>query len=158
MVPLKPTNRLQTPKKDHRPNIPQRNPNQKIISGCNLFWYWKTLWQVMAIWHTQRSGPISLPIFIKHFLKDWTFKTQINTFSNPKPQEIGIPQGSILSLVLFLITIYKITTCLPLEINRSLYVENFLICYSSKNMATIERKIQQCITMENGFKISNNKT
>ena len=44
------------------------------------------------------------------------------------------------------------------------YVDNFLICYSSKTMATIERKIQQCInkiskwTVENGFKISDNKT
>ena len=44
------------------------------------------------------------------------------------------------------------------------YVNNFLICYSSKNMVAIERKMQQCInkilkwTMKNGFKISLNKT
>ena len=63
-----------------------------------------------------------------------------------------------------MIEIDKITTCLPPEINKSLDVENFLICYSSKNMVTIERKMQQCIskilkwTMKNGFKISSNKT
>ena len=44
------------------------------------------------------------------------------------------------------------------------YVNNFLICYSSTNMVTIERKMQQYInkilewTMKNGFRISSNKT
>ena len=93
------------------------------------------------------------------------FRTRINnTLSDPKSQEIGVPQGSILSVILFIIKINKITTCLPPEINGSLHVDDFLICYSSKNMVTIERKIQQCInkilkwTMKNGFKISHNKT
>ena len=102
-----------------------------------------------------------LPIFINHFLEDWTFQTRINnTLSDPKQQKIGVPQGSIL----FVIKINKITTCLPPEINGSLYVDDFLICYCSKNMVTIERKMQQCInkilkwTMKNGFKISHNKT
>ena len=106
-----------------------------------------------------------LPIFIKHFLEDRTFQTWINnTLSNPKQQEIGVPQGSILSVILFMIKINKITTCLPPEINGSLYVDNFFICYSSKNMMTIGRKMRQCInkilkrTMKNGFKISSNKT
>ena len=92
-------------------------------------------------------------------------KTRINnTLSDLKPQEIGVPQGSILSMILFMIKINKITTCLSPEINGSLYVDDFLICYCSKNMVTIEKKIQQCInkiskwTMKNGFKISSNKT
>ena len=103
-----------------------------------------------------------LPFFIKHFLEDRTFQTRINnTLSDSKQQKIGVPQGSILSVILFIIKINKITTCLPPEINGSLYVDDFLICYSSKNM---ERKMQQCInkilkwTMKNGFKISRNKT
>ena len=59
-----------------------------------------------------------LPIFIKHFLEDRTFQTRINnTLSDPKQQEIGVPQGSILSVILFMIKINKITTCLPPEIN-----------------------------------------
>ena len=106
-----------------------------------------------------------LPIFIKHFLKDQTFQTLINnTLSALKQQEIAVAQLSILSVILFLIKIDKIITYLLPKINGSLYVNDFLICYSSKNMATIERKIQQCInkilrcTMKNDFKISNNKT
>ena len=93
------------------------------------------------------------------------FQTRINnTLSDPKQQEISVPQDSILSVILFMIKINKITTCLPPEINASLYVNDFLICYSSKNMMTIEWKMQQCInkilkwTMKNRFKISSNKT
>ena len=106
-----------------------------------------------------------LPIFIQNFLEDRSFRTLIgSTYSDPKPQEVGVPQGSILSVSLFIIKINSITSCLPPEIKGSLYVDDFLICYNSKNMTTIERKIQQCInkiqkwTTENGFTISNSKT
>ena len=62
-----------------------------------------------------------------------------------------------------MIKIDKITICLPPEINGSLYIDNF-ICYGSKNILTIERKMQQCIhkilksTMKIHLKISSNKT
>ena len=93
------------------------------------------------------------------------FQTRINyTLSNPKQEEIGYYPEVHLSVILFMIKINKITICLPPEINGSLYVNDFLICHSSKNMVTIERKMQQCInkilkwTKKNGFKISSNKT
>ena len=103
-----------------------------------------------------------LPIFIQTFFEDRSFRTLIDT--DLKPQEVGVPQGSILSVSLFIIKINSVTSCLPPEIKGSLYVDNFLICFNSKNMTTIERKIQQCInkiqkwTTENGFTISNSKT
>ena len=57
-------------------------------------------------------------IFIKYFLEDWTFKTQINnTLSNPKPQEIGVFQNTIVYVILFMVKMNKITTHLPLEIH-----------------------------------------
>ena len=50
--------------------------------------------------------PSRLPIFIKHFLEDRTFQTQINNaLSDLKQQEIGVPQSSILSVILFMIKI-----------------------------------------------------
>ena len=111
-----------------------------------VFFHLEKVWHVMAIWYTQkfqRSLPKRrTPIFVKQLLEDQTFQTQVNNlFSDPRPWEIGVPQGSILSIILFIIKINKITTCLP-EINGSLYVNDFLICYSFKNMPTIERKIQ----------------
>ena len=46
----------------------------------------------------------------------------------------------------------------------SLYVDDFLICYRSKHIHTIERQLQQCLNkiqkwaLENGFKFSKTKT
>ena len=44
-----------------------------------------------------------LPIFISNFLQDRSFKVRVgSTFSDSHPQEIGVPQGSILSAPYFL--------------------------------------------------------
>ena len=49
-------------------------------------------------------------------------------------------------------------------VDCSLYVDDFLICYRSKHMDTIERQLQQCLNkiqkwaLENGFKFSKTKT
>jgi hypothetical protein len=50
------------------------------------------------------------------------------------------------------------------NIEGSLYVDDFLICYRGKNMNTIERQLQLCLNkiekwaMENGFKFFSSKT
>ena len=49
-------------------------------------------------------------------------------------------------------------------IDGSLYVDDFCICFRSKNMRTIERHLQQCLNRiedwatRNGFKFSKSKT
>ena len=84
-----------------------------------------------------------LPIIIKHFLEDRTFQTRMkNTLFNPNPQEIGVPLGSIL-LFYSGLRLMKWQHAFSQK-SMDHYADNF-ICYSSKNMATIERKIQQCI-------------
>ena len=48
----------------------------------------------------------NLPIFIQNFLTDRCLKVRIgDTYSTLQPQEEGVPQGSVLSVVLFLIAI-----------------------------------------------------
>jgi hypothetical protein len=106
-----------------------------------------------------------LPSFISDFLSDRNFKVRVgSTLSDLQQQEEGVPQGSILSVTLFGIKINNIVTCLNHGVDCSLYVDDFLICYRSKNMNTIERQLQQCLnklhtwTTENGFKFSPTKT
>ena len=53
-------------------------------------------------------------------------------------QEEGVPQGSILSVTLFSLKINSIVGCLLQDIECSLYVDDFLICYRAKQMSTIE--------------------
>ena len=106
-----------------------------------------------------------LPTFISNFLSDREFKVRVNsTLSDPFEQEMGVPQGSILSVTLFSIKINSLAQVLKDNIDGSLYVDDFLICYRGKNMNNIERQLQLCLNriekwaMENGFKFSTAKT
>ncbi|MEN8173077.1 MAG: reverse transcriptase domain-containing protein [Chloroflexota bacterium] len=106
-----------------------------------------------------------LPIFIREFLEKRIFQVKVGTtFSDIFKQEMGVPQGSILSVTLFSIKINSIVKCLTAGLECSLYVDDFLICYSSENMATIERQLQLSLNRlqkwadENGFRFSKTKT
>ena len=76
----------------------------------------------------------------------------------------GVPQGSILSTKLFNIKINNIVKCLDDKTDCSLYVDDFCICYRSKNIRTVDGKLQQNLTRiedwatNNGFKFSKSKT
>ena len=106
-----------------------------------------------------------LPIFIENFLADRCFRVRVGTtLSDAFDQEQGVPQGSILSVTLFIIKINSIISCIRPGTDCSLFVDDFNICYRSKNMASIERQLQQHLNRiqswadENGFNISSTKT
>ena len=102
-----------------------------------------------------------LPIFIANFLKDRSFKVRVgSTFSDSYPQEMGVPQVSILSVTLFSVKSNSIAQCLKPGVDCSLYVDDFQICYRSSNMSIIERQLQLCLNKlqqratDNGFRFS----
>jgi ribonuclease HI len=106
-----------------------------------------------------------LPECIAHFLANRLFRVRVGSrLSDLFPQEMGVPQGSILSVTLFILKINSIVRCLPPNIKCSLYVDDFLICYRSHNMNSIERLLQLCLNGieswadENGFQFSKTKT
>ena len=76
---------------------------------------------------------------------------------------MGVPQGSILSVTLFSIKIKSLAKVLNDNIEGSLCVDDFLICYRGKIMNNIERQLQLCLNKiekwakENGFKFSSSK-
>lgn len=107
----------------------------------------------------------NLPIFISQFLENREFKVRIaSTLSSQYQQEMGVPQGSILSVTLFGLKINGIAKCLAPGTEGSLFVDDFLACYRSKQMRSIERRLQQGLNNlqrwadENGFKFSASKT
>ena len=106
-----------------------------------------------------------LPLFIQNFLNDREFKVKVgSTLSELHKQEQGVPQGSILSVTLSSIKINDILKNINPGVDCSLYVDDFLICYRSKNMHTIERQLQQNLNniqdwaTKNSFKFSKTKT
>ena len=68
------------------------------------------------------------------------------------------------TVTLFSIKINSLAKVLNDNIEVSLYVGDFLICYRGKNMNNVERQLQLCLNkiekwaMENGFKFSSSKT
>ena len=106
-----------------------------------------------------------LPIFIANVLKDRSFKVRVgSSFSDSHLQEMGVPQGSILSVTLFSVKINSITQCLKPGLDCSLYVDDFQICYRSSNISIIERQLQLCLNKlqqwatDNGFPFPKIKT
>ena len=103
--------------------------------------------------------------FISAFLNERQFRVRVgNTYSNPHEQEMGAPQGCILSVTLFSVKINKIINSVSPGVECFLYVDYFCVCYRSKHMHTIERQLQQVLnnlsrwSNENGFKFSKLKT
>jgi ribonuclease HI len=106
-----------------------------------------------------------LPLFIADFLANRQFRVRLgSTLSDYYSQEMGVPQGSILSVTLFILKINSIVNCLPPHVRGSLYVDDFLICYRSKDMRCLERQLQFCLNKierwadENGFRFSKSKS
>ena len=81
--------------------------------------------------------------FIENFLSSRFFQVRIgSTFSEFYKQEMGVPQGSILSVTLFVLKINQLANLIDDDVLRSLFVDDFKICFRTKNMSTLEKHIQ----------------
>jgi len=106
-----------------------------------------------------------LPLFIESFLKNRQFHVRLGScYSDLFDQEIGVPQGSILSVTLFGLKINSVVKTISPGVECSLYVDDFLICYTSKHIHIIEHHLQQCLKKlsdwadTDGFKFFPSKT
>ena len=74
-----------------------------------------------------------MPLFISNFLKNRNFKVRVgSTLSDSSEQEMGAPQGSILSVTLFSLKINSLDKVLSKDVEGSLYVDYFLMSYRAK--------------------------
>jgi Reverse transcriptase (RNA-dependent DNA polymerase) len=106
-----------------------------------------------------------LLVFIAGFLQNSHFRVQIGSlYLILLIRRWGVPQGCILSVTLFLSKINSIVKCLPAHIRISLYVDDFVICYKSSLMNSIERQLQTCLNKlqtwadTSGLRFSKSKT
>jgi hypothetical protein len=102
-----------------------------------------------------------LPRFIADFLANRQFRVRMETcLPDAYSQGMGVPQGSILSVSLFIFKINSIVKYLPDAVRCSLYLDDFL----SRYMPTMERPLEICLNSiqtwadENGFRFSRSKT
>ena len=76
--------------------------------------------------------------------------------SNIHWQEMGVPQGSILSVTLFVLKINSIADVIPSSFKKSFFVDDFSISCSSRNMASIERQLQLFLNVATAFVVDSN--
>ena len=106
-----------------------------------------------------------LPIFIQNFLSNRKFKVRLgSSYSAVHDQEMGVPQGSVLSVTLFIIKINSLPLAVNHNLYQSLYVDDFALACKSKYMPSAERQLQLALydvqrwADVNGFKFSVSKT
>jgi len=103
----------------------------------------------MEVRHHERPPPGPrgrLPCFIEGFFKNRQFSVLLGAcLSGLFDQEMGVPQGSVLSVTLFALKINSILKVISAGVECSLYVDDFLIVYRSKYIYIIERHLQRSL-------------
>ena len=104
-------------------------------------------------------------MFIQNLLHNRPFRVCLGSvFSDIHEQEMSVPQGSILSVTLYILKINGIADVIPSIFEQSLFVDDFSTSCCCRNIASIERQLQLCLNKvdkwaeENGFKFSKTKT
>ncbi|GBN90270.1 putative RNA-directed DNA polymerase from transposon BS [Araneus ventricosus] len=107
----------------------------------------------------------NLPVFIQNFLNTRIFRVRIgSTFSHPFIQHEGVPQGSVLSVTLFILHLSQLLHVLPSSVSGTLYVNDLQISCQGSNMNLIERQLQRAVNKllawcdQNGHTISPGKS
>lgn len=88
-----------------------------------------------------------LPLFIEAFLQQRRFRVRVqDKLSSVHPLDIGIPQGSTLSVTLFAIAVNNLAeTVTHQSVGRCLYVDDLAIYVSGNNMQTLTATLQTAI-------------
>ena len=72
-----------------------------------------------------------LPLFIKAFLAHRLFQVKVgNTLSEKKCQQEGVPQGSVLSVTLFALSINGVSSVIPRDVLHTLFVDDLSISFA----------------------------
>lgn len=87
-----------------------------------------------------------LPQFIENFLENITFQVKVaQTRWRTYNQEMGVPQGGILSSTLFAIKVNEIWNTVPNDPNfyASIYVEDTQVGYTHTDLNGISNRLQK---------------
>ena len=102
--------------------------------------------------------------FVANFLKDRQFKVAIGgTLSDSFSETNGVPQGSVLSVTLFLVAINSIFGCLPKGVRIFVYADDIVVVVSGPTPGRVRIKLQAAVSAigrwaeQTGFRISPSK-
>ncbi|XP_058817364.1 uncharacterized protein LOC131680668 [Topomyia yanbarensis] len=136
------------------------------IAAIDLAKAYNTVWrngvlEQLRDWRIQGS----LGIYIQQFLTNRRFRVAIGgTFSNFFSEDNGVPQGSVLSVTLFLIAMNSIYRYLPKGIHIFVYADDILLVVTGLHPKRVRRKLQAAVNAigrwaeQNGFNVSTSKS
>ena len=76
-------------------------------------------------------------------MTDRTFRVRVwDTLSPSFDQIAGVPQGSVLSVFCFALTINNVVTAVPNGVSCSLYVDDFVLYLSGSTLPSAVRQMQ----------------
>ncbi len=103
--------------------------------------------------------------FVREFLSLRSFRVRVGSVhSDDYPQSAGVPQGSVISPLLFLLAINDIGDQIQQGIDYAVFADDLVIYSRSKNLEVTEKKLQSCIkeletwANKRGLKFSASKT
>ena len=106
-----------------------------------------------------------LPKFLNSFLSDRFLKVRVGaTYSKPFVQEEGVPQGSVLSVTLFIVAVNSLISSMPADVRGSLFVDDFSVYCSGHTASAVCSRVQHAIDAaakwadNHGFRFSTSKT
>lgn len=106
-----------------------------------------------------------LPLLIQDFLSDRKFQVRVGShLSSVFTQEMGVPQGCVLSTTLFLIAINTVVREVRGQVNVSIFVDDMRFSIAAARLSCAVRRKQRCLdkvdawTQKTGFRFSSKKT
>lgn len=103
--------------------------------------------------------------FIRNFLHNRKIRVKIGAkYSDPRLLENGVPQGSVLSVTLFLVVINSVAECVESPVKASLFADDIAIYIKGKSLHSSTEIMQKTIdsltawSRKTGFKFSASKT
>ena len=125
-----------------------------------------TCWKHLIMKELHRFGLRGeLPKLIEDFLSGRSFRVKVGTsMSNLFQQEMGVPQGGVLSCTLFSLAINTVVRVIKGLVPYSIYVDDMRISYAHSNPTVCKQRLQPVLdaihkwSLETGFRFSIGKT